>query len=141
MELHALFTDINCQICFENFINLKHHQYLNFIKSNKKLLSENFDEDNCCHLYEDRFECLTCKNIICQKCYWSFKNHYFVPREDLIEFYEACGTLEDNGMVEGCPGEECPIICPFCRTIDYKIFYNNKIPYELLNEIKKKESK
>jgi hypothetical protein len=40
-------------------------------------------------------------------------------------------------MVEGCPGEDCPIICPFCRTKDYKIFYGNQIPYELLNEIKK----
>jgi hypothetical protein len=53
----------------------------------------------------------------------------------LVEHYEASGNLHD-GMVEGCPGEDCPIICPFCRTKDYKIFYGNQIPYELLNEIK-----
>ncbi len=34
--------------------------------------------------------------------------------------------LDDNGLVEGCP-----IICPFCRTKDYKIFYGNQFPYDI----------
>jgi hypothetical protein len=33
--------------------------------------------------------------------------------------------------------EGSPIIGPFCRTKDYKIFYRNQILYGLLNEIKK----
>ena len=54
-----------------------------------------------------------------------------------ISYYEYCGYVDDDGLVEGCPGEDCPIICPFCRTKDYKIFYGNKIPYELLGVIYK----
>ena len=49
---------------------------------------------------------------------------------------EIFGELDEDGFAEGCPGQDCPIICPFCRTKDYKIFYGNQIPYELLNEIK-----
>jgi hypothetical protein len=82
---------------------------------------------------------LVCKNIICRKCYWSFENHKYKPTHEAdIELFEYCGGLDEYGLVKGCPGEDCPIICPFCRTKDYKIFYGNKIPYELLNEIKNK---
>ncbi len=94
-----------------------------------------FEKDTYFHLWEDRFECLTCKNIICQGCYWSFTNHKVIPDED-IDNCRYYGELDENGLVDGCPGKDCPIICPFCRTRDYKIFYNNKMPYELLNEIK-----
>ena len=81
-------------------------------------------------------KCLTCKNIICQKCFWNFKNHKFKPDDDYIEDYEYFGELDEDGFAEGCPGQDCPIICPFCCTKDYKIFYGNQMPYELLNEIK-----
>ena len=70
------------------------------------------------------------------------KNHKYKPAEDWEDYYEASGNLDDDGMVEAsCPGEDCPIICPFCRTKDYKIFYGNQIPYELLNEIKNRRFK
>jgi len=135
--INEIKTDIECKICFEKFIKLTNKQFDKFYKENEELLPETFQDDNYCRCYEDRFECLQCKNIICQRCYWSFKNHQFKPQESLIDYYEASGNLDDDGMVEGCPGEDCPIICPFCRTKDYKIFYGNQIPYELLNEIRK----
>jgi hypothetical protein len=134
--INEIKNDIECKICFEKFIKLTNEQFDIFYKDNKELLPETFEDDNICRCYEDRFECLKCKNVICRVCYWNFKNHKFKPEEDLIEFYEASGNLDYDGMVEGTPGEDCPIICPFCRTKDYKIFYGNQIPYELLNEIK-----
>jgi hypothetical protein len=134
--INEIKNDIECKICFEKFIKLTNEQFDIFYKDNKELLPETFEDDNICRCYEDRFECLKCKNVICRECYWNFKNHKFKPEEDLIEFYEASGNLDYDGMVEGTPGEDCPIICPFCRTKDYKIFYGNQIPYELLNEIK-----
>ena len=73
---------------------------------------------------------------MCRNCYWNFKNHKFKPDDNYIEEYEASGNLDNDGMVEGCAGQDCPIICPFCRTKDYKIFYGNQIPYDLLNQIK-----
>jgi hypothetical protein len=136
--IHEIKSDVECQICFEKFIKLTYEKFDIFYKDNKDFLPETFEDDNCCRCYEDRFECLTCKNKICRKCYWSFKNHKHRPDDDYIEDYEYFGELDEDGLVEGCPGEDCPIICPFCRTKDYKIYYGNQIPYELLNEIKSK---
>jgi hypothetical protein len=135
--INEIKSNIECEICFERFIKITYEQFYKFYEDNKELLTINFYNNNCCRCYEDRFECLTCKHIICRECYWNFKNHKFKPKEDWIEYYEVIGNLDNDGMVEGCPGEDCPIICPFCRTKDYKIFYGNQIPYELLNEIRK----
>ena len=135
--INEIKSNIECEICFEKFIKITYEQFYKFYEDNKELLTINFYNNNCCRCYEDRFECLTCKHIICRECYWNLKNHKFKPEEDWIEDYEVIGILDDDGMVEGCPGEDCPIICPFCRTKDYKIFYGNQIPYELLNEIRK----
>ena len=136
--------DIQCDICYETFIKLKREQYYKFSENNKNLLPDTFENDTCCLLYEDRFECLICKNkVICQNCYWSFKNHKFKPDYGMEEYYRYFfpNELDDNGLAEGCPGEDCPIICPFCRTKDYKIFYGNQIPYNLLNDIKTRRLK
>jgi hypothetical protein len=134
--INEIKSDVECKICFEKFIKLTSKQFDKFYEDNKAILPETFEDDFCCRLYEDRFECLTCKNIVCRNCYWNFKNHKFKPVDNYIEDYEASGNLDNDGMVEGCAGEDCPIICPFCRTKDYKIFYGNQIPYDLLNQIK-----
>ena len=131
--INEIESDIECQICFEKFIKLTYEEFEKLL-DDKGLLTELFEYSS--RLFEDRFECLTCKNVICCPCYWSFENHKFKPREDLVEFYACTGDLDQDGFTKGCPGEDCPIICPFCRKKDYKIFYGNKIPYELLNEIK-----
>ena len=134
--INEIKSNIDCQICFEKFIKLTNEQFYKLINDNKNILPKTFEDDNYCRCYEDRFECVKCKNIICERCYSNFNNHYFKPEEEWIGVYEAAGALDDNGMAEGNPGVDCPIICPFCRTKDYKIFYGNQIPYELLNEIK-----
>ena len=145
--INEINSDIECQICYEKFIKLNYKQYCIFLEDNKHIIPDTFEDDTCCRLLEDRFECLVCKSIICLKCYWNFKGHKFKPDDDDIEDYEYFDfvfgnqTLYEDGFVEGCPGEDCPIICPFCKTKDYKIFYGNQIPYELLNEIKNKSFK
>jgi len=134
-------SDIECEICYEKFIKLTNEQFDIFFKDNKHILSNTFEDDYCCRCYEDRFECSKCKHTICQKCYWNFKNHRIIPNEIDRRFFEYIDILEHDDMIHGCPGEDCPIICPFCKTNDYKIFYGNKIPYELLNQIKNKRCK
>lgn len=134
--INEIKNNIECSICSENFVKITYEQLCIFLEKNKEILPESFENDNSCRCYEDRFECLTCKNVICRECYWNFKDHMFKPSDDSIGFYEASGNLDEDGLVEGCPGQDCPIICPFCRTKDYKIFYGNQTPYELLNEIK-----
>jgi len=131
-------SDIECEICYEKFIKLTNEQFDIFFEDNKHILSNTFEDDYCCRCYEDRFECAICKHIICQKCYWNFKNHRVIPSTEDRRFLEYMDILDNDGMIDGCTGEDCPIICPFCKTKDYKIFYGNKIPYELLNQIKNK---
>jgi hypothetical protein len=135
-KLDNITSNIKCQICYEKFIKLTQKEFYNFLEDNKELLPDTFEDNNCCRCYEDRFECFTCKNIICKDCYWSFQNHKFRPDDEFIEEFIYFDRLDENGLAEGTPGEDCPIICPFCRTKDYKIFYGNQVPYELLNEIK-----
>lgn len=135
-KLDNITSNIKCQICYEKFIKLTPKEFDNFLEDNKELLPDTFEDNNCCRCYEYRFECLTCKNIICRDCYWSFQNHKFRPDDEFIEEFIYFDRLDENGLAEGTPGEDCPIICPFCRTKDYKIFYGNQVPYELLNDIK-----
>jgi hypothetical protein len=134
--LDNIICNIKCQICYEKFIKLTKKEFYNFLEYNKEILPDTFEDNYCCRCYEDRFECLTCKNIICKDCYWSCKNNKFRPDYEFIEEFAYFDRLDENGLAEGTPGEDCPIICPFCRTKDYKIFYGNQVPYEILNEIK-----
>jgi hypothetical protein len=140
--INEISNDVECNICFEKFIKITCKEFDKILIDNKEILPETFERDFCCRYYKDRFKCKICKNEICRHCYLSFRNHKIKPRDGWINFYEESGELDDDGMVDACrPGEDCPIICPFCRTKDYKIFYKNKIPYELLNEIKNKRLK
>ena len=116
--INEIYNNKECQICLKRFIKLTNEQYNKFIKENDKLLPDDFfDDGNYRRCYEDRFECLKCKNIICQKCYWNFKNifknHKFKPREDWVDHYIYSGNLHEDSMV--CPVEQCPIVCPFCN--------------------------
>jgi hypothetical protein len=91
--INEIKSDIECKICFEKFIKLTNKQFDKFYKDNKELLPETFEDDNCCRCYEDRFECLICQNIICQKCYWNFKNHKFKPAEEDDDYEEKIALL------------------------------------------------
>lgn len=139
MDIQYIYNDKECQICFQNFVKFNSKEYYEYLENNKHLLDNNFEDDTCCRLYEDRFECLVCKNIVCRKCYWSFKGHKYKPQdEDDIEDAIYFGLLDENGLIDAeFPGDECPLICPFCKTTDYKIYYAKCISYELSNEIKK----
>jgi hypothetical protein len=149
-----------CEICYEKFIKLDEKQYDDFLNNNKKYIKNNnlsfYITDN--YFWSNRFECLTCKKKICKACFSSFRNHRFwIPDEYILYEYDL-EQIDENQCVEGIPGEDCPIECPFCRRKDYKIYYEHniqysikfdhnyykynqqykwKIPYELLYEIKK----
>ena len=145
MENSDIYNEIECKICSENFIKLTSKEYDKYLEDNKDILPDQFENNTCCRLWEQRFECLICKNIVCRQCYWSFKNSWCKPHPNLIysdsgdarDDYFWNGSLNEDGFFEGCQGEDCPIICPFCRTKDYKIYYGNQVPYELLNDIRK----
>ena len=62
--INEIYNNKECQICLKRFIKLTNEQYNKFIKDNDELLPDDFfDDDNYCRCYEDRFECLKCKNV------------------------------------------------------------------------------
>ena len=68
-NINEITNDIECQICLEKFIKLTNKEFNKFLADKKEILPATFEDDNCCRCYEDRFECLMCKNIVCEKCY------------------------------------------------------------------------
>lgn len=97
------FTKNNCCICYENFID-----------------NISFDDDfwgeNPVRCYNDRFECITCRNVVCDTCIQN------IPQED-----GATGDFTTK------------FICPICRKEDlrYKIG-GNYLPVAILRDIKRR---
>jgi len=117
-------TDKECCVCYEKFIaNMcfdklcKLYDNLLSKKYNIKHEDEFFGE-NPVRCYNDRFECLTCKNIVCDTCILNMRDK------------------------NGATGDKDTIVCPICRTCDMRWrFTNLSLPTELLYDIKNINSK
>ncbi len=136
MSIIDIVTSIECRICFEQFIDLKGEDFDLFVERNKNNLPRKFEYDNRCLIYQDRFECLICKNKCCRGCVWSFAGLKIKPNDADDDITEE--------KINGIQGEDGPITCPFCRTNDYREYYYPrfcKIPEELLYEIKSRHFK
>ena len=141
----GIVLDKECIVCYEKFINIKNSHYttfLSYIKDKYKLNKRNhndFECDTTCLCYDDRFECLTCKNIVCRHCIMNMPDYVNGKRIDSLAMYmnryeEVFKILDmdDTGIVT----------CPICRTKDYRDFYTNNsrgaMPEEILYDIKKR---
>ena len=138
-----------CVICYNKFINIKSNDYPTFLEKiqEKSNLTErqkkHYEDITCCMCYDDRFECLTCKNIVCEGCICKMPDNKHGNQLDNYamfcngyteEVYETL-TMESTGI----------ITCPICRTIDYRQKYlprgccaqRGVLPEEILYDIKK----
>jgi len=125
------FTENNCCICYEKFIdNICFDElldlYSNLFKEKYNLNDDTgHDEDefwgeNPVRCYNDRFECLTCKNVVCDTCI----TH--IPQKN-------CATGGD--FTE-------KFTCPMCRTEDYRFLIGGEyLPIEILRDIKNLKNK
>lgn len=132
-----------CVICYNKFINIKTSDYSTFLEKiiEKYELTKNndFEDETCCLLYDDRFECLTCKNIVCRSCIMDMPD--YKHGKQLDHFAMFCNGYTEE-VYEICDMNQTGIItCPICRTIDYRLLYTGKIrgvlPEEILYDIKK----
>lgn len=135
--------DTHCGICYEPFIDIykyvsKGEDFYDFLKKIKEEISpeisRSFDNEYCCKEFDERFECLVCKNMVCRSCIWSF-----VLKIKPIQHIRNHITDDYTDYVDGIQGEDGPISCPFCRTKDYREYYYPnfcKLPQDLLYEIK-----
>lgn len=131
-----LYTNIECSICYELFIDTKGKDYWLLLdeienKYNQRLRNE-LENKKGVLLLENKFECLVCKNIICRGCIWSLESARVDADPDMIDMYEN-GLVDDgyssyDGKVDGYQGEDGPIICPFCKTKDFRDYNDyNKV--------------
>ena len=119
------FTENECCICYEKFIdNISYDKFLKLywksFEEKYNLNEDDFDDVRC---YNDRFECITCKNVVCDTC---------------IQI-----TPDKNGAVGDFTEK---FTCPICRTEDYRFLimweYDGKyLPVEILRDIKNLKNK
>lgn len=113
------FTDKECCVCYEKFINnICFYKlctlYDNLLVKKYNIQSEDkFFGDNPVRCYNDRFECLSCRSVLCDTCIQNIQ--------------------DENGAT----GDKEDIRCPICRTLDIRgRFTFNLLPTELLLNIK-----
>ena len=119
------FTENECCICYEKFIdNISFDKlcnlYYNLFKEKYNLNEDEFWGENHVRCYNDRFECLTCRNVVCDCCIQR------TPHED----ESTGGDFTDK------------FTCPMCRTEDFRYqIRGNYLPVEILCDIKQLKNK
>jgi hypothetical protein len=113
------FTENECCICYEQFIeNVTFDKLLKLYHTFEKKYNLNEDEffgEEPVRCYNDRFECITCRNVVCDTCIYN--------------------TPQKNGGI-GDVYEK--FICPMCRTADFRFKIGGKyLPVDILRDIKK----
>lgn len=127
LETENLLTSKECVICLNEFINIKNTQYNKFLEYiidkynlNKKD-STQFEEETTTRCYDDHFECLICKNRICETCIEQMQSPCGTKELDNSAMYMNDYTRDiyyyfssqDTGIIK----------CPICRNMDYRRKY------------------
>ena len=138
--------DIECCVCYEKFIDIDTFDLLDLYKKLKtenkypiKLLEEMNDSTSMLS-YNDRFECITCRNTVCYGCF--------------VEMIDETDEEMDNWKGEKDTMDITRVItCPICKTIDYRLKIigimgdryggarGGNLPEDLLRNIKKLKNK
>ena len=128
-----------CCVCYENFIDTSCENlfdlYEKLVEEDKKYVIP--DDDNWLWgslSYDDRFECLNCKNKVCYGCIMKMPD----PDDECDNYDGSKDTMEETGR----------ITCPICRTKDFRLKIQKHLkggycgaragilPEELIYEIK-----
>jgi len=104
-----------CCVCYERFINISCNSlsdlYEKILEENKYNVTNQIlfcvcPSTTLC--YDDRFECLTCKNKVCYGCIMKMPD----PDDDECDHYDGSkDNMEESGR----------ITCPICKTKDFRL--------------------
>ena len=135
-----------CLVCCSKFINVKDSDYPQFLdkiiekynlpKTNK------FEEETTCLCYDDRFECLTCKNIVCCGCTMHMPDYENGKQLNNYATFNSLAIYGYRKKVYDVLDQESTgiITCPICRTKDYRLLYTDSkrglLSEEILYDIK-----
>jgi hypothetical protein len=110
----------DCCVCYENFINIKcndlYDLYEKLIEEHKYNITEEifYSSNSTTLCYDDRFECLTCKNKVCYGCIMKMSD----PDDEECDNYDGSkDTMEETGR----------ITCPICRTKDLRLKFTKHL--------------
>lgn len=144
--LEQILLDKECVICYNNFINIKdldHDKFLDKITEKYKLNEDekySFEKYIDYMHYDTRFECLICKNSVCESCNYEQKDE---KSEELIQISQGRRVNELVQELYEKPSfiDTGTIICPICRTKDIRMKiiekdFKNMVPPEVLYDIK-----
>ena len=118
------FTENECFICYEEFIdNISFDKlcklYYELFEEKYNLNEDDFWGENPVRCYNDRFECSTCRNVVCDTCI------QHIPQKD-----GAVGDFTER------------ITCPMCRREDYRFrIGSSNLSVEILRDIKNFKNK
>jgi hypothetical protein len=115
-----IIIDQECVVCFEKLVNKTH-----------------IEDEDCLQRYEDRFECITCKSMVCFGCLVSMPD---VENGKQLDSYATFHSGYDIFITMDMEYTGV-ITCPVCRIKDYRIHITHDIrgvlPEEILRDIKK----
>ncbi len=133
-----------CCICYEKFIDISCDKlfdlYEKLIEEEKVYVISDDDIAWGTLCYDDRFECLTCKNKVCYGCIMKMPDPCDNKRVDIFNnknYFQD--TMEETGI----------ITCPICKTKDFRLKIQRHLkgnycgarggilPEELIYDIKK----
>lgn len=133
-----------CCVCYENFIDSSCDNlfdlYEKLVEEDKKyVIHDNYSWSWQSLSYDDRFECLTCKNKVCYGCIMKMPD----PDEKYSDITGVYDNMEETGR----------ITCPICRTKDFRLKIQGHLkggycgarggilPEELIYDIKNQDLK
>ena len=142
LNLENVLLNKECVICYQKFINIKSNNYDIFydkIKKKYKLNYNNtFEDETTCLCYDDKFECLTCKNTVCSSCIMNMPDNENGKVKDGFAMF--CNGYTEEVFKTLTMDETGIITCPICRTKDYRLLYTGKergvLPEEIIYDIK-----
>jgi hypothetical protein len=141
--MEGVLLNKECGVCYKKFIDVKDNNYnlfLSKIIKKYKLTDGRFEGDTTCLCYDDRFECLVCKNIVCRGCLMHMPDY---KNGKILDSLATYMNRNNEAVYRTLDMDDTGIItCPFCRKIDYRQFYTNNargvLPEEILYDIKKR---
>ena len=108
-------TTEECCICYEKFIDISCDKlfdlYEKIVEEKIYDVKEHVLFNSCASTtlcYDDRFECLTCKNKVCYGCIMKMPDP---DDEECDNYYGSKDTMEVTGR----------ITCPICKTKDFRL--------------------